>query len=123
MARKDRTGNRKTREQQKQTLPPDEEKALQTAARKYEQCLREGKSIPSQMCHATTVHDFQPFALFIPSTQLHKTTIVSKFTWIYVRHLPCRPALFCPSAYPTRNSRSVPSQRESFRHAVSAVRN
>ena len=86
MARKDRTGNRKTREQQKQTSPPDEEKALQTAARKYEQCLREGKSIPSQMCHATTVHDFQPFALFIPSTQLHKITIVSKFTWICVRH-------------------------------------
>ena len=100
MARKDRTGNRKTREQQKQTSPPDEEKALQTAARKYEQCLREGKSIPSQMCHATTVHDFQPFALFIPSTQLHKITIVSKFTWIYVCHLLFRPKLSFPSDLP-----------------------
>ena len=103
MARKDRTGNRKTREQQKQTSPPDEEKALQTAARKYEQCLHEGKSIPSQMCHATTVHDFQPFALFIPSTQLHKITIVSKFTWTYVRNpsdLQERPYLSNP---PTQN--------------------
>lgn len=35
----------------------DEEKALQTAARKYEQCLRESKVIPSQMCPATTVHE------------------------------------------------------------------
>lgn len=26
------------------------------------------------------------FALFIPSTQLHKITILSKFTLIYVRH-------------------------------------
>lgn len=34
----------------------DEEKALQIAQRKYEQCVREGKTIPSQMCPCTTVH-------------------------------------------------------------------
>ena len=35
----------------------DEDKALQVANQKYEQCLREGKIIPSQMCPATTVHN------------------------------------------------------------------
>lgn len=34
----------------------DEEKALQIAQRKYEQCVREGKTIPSQMCPCTTVY-------------------------------------------------------------------
>ena len=31
--------------------------ALQIAAQKYEQCLRECKRIPSEMCPATTVHN------------------------------------------------------------------
>ena len=35
----------------------DEDKALQIAAQKYEQCLREGKMVPSHMCPATTVHE------------------------------------------------------------------
>ena len=35
----------------------DEDKALQIAAQKYEQCLRECKRIPSEMCPATTVHN------------------------------------------------------------------
>lgn len=34
----------------------DEEKALQIASQKYEQRLRENKTISSQMCPATTVH-------------------------------------------------------------------
>ena len=34
----------------------DEEKALQIAKQKYEQCVREGKTIPSQMCPCTTVY-------------------------------------------------------------------
>ena len=34
----------------------DEEKALQIAKQKYEQCIREGKTIPSQMCPCTTVY-------------------------------------------------------------------
>ena len=35
----------------------NEERALQIAYQKYMQRLREGKSIPSQMCPATTVHE------------------------------------------------------------------
>lgn len=35
----------------------DEDKALQIATQKYEQCLRECKRIPSEMCPATTVHN------------------------------------------------------------------
>lgn len=35
----------------------NEERALQIASQKYMQRLREGKSIPSQMCPATTVHE------------------------------------------------------------------
>ena len=35
----------------------DEDKALQIAVQKYEQCLREGKRIPSEICPATTVHN------------------------------------------------------------------
>lgn len=34
----------------------NEEKALKIAAQKYEQCIREGKSIPSQMNPCTTVY-------------------------------------------------------------------
>ncbi len=33
----------------------DEEKAFQIAQQKYDQCIREGKSIPSKMCPCTTV--------------------------------------------------------------------
>ena len=56
-------------------------------------------------------------ALFIPSTQLHKITIVSKFTWIYVRHpsdLPKRPF---PSNLPIRNPTLPLSPPGSFRPA------
>ena len=35
----------------------DEENAIQIASRKYEQQLRAGRNIPSQMCPATTVHE------------------------------------------------------------------
>lgn len=35
----------------------DEDKALQIAAQKHAQCLREDKTIPSQMCPATTVYE------------------------------------------------------------------
>lgn len=34
----------------------DEEKALRIAGEKYEQCIREGKEIPSGMCPCTTVY-------------------------------------------------------------------
>ena len=34
----------------------DEEKALLIARQKYEQCVREGKTIPSKMCPCTTVY-------------------------------------------------------------------
>ncbi|RKI42281.1 RloB domain-containing protein [bacterium D16-51] len=34
----------------------NEEKALQIARQKYEQCVREGKTVPSQMCPCTTVY-------------------------------------------------------------------
>lgn len=34
----------------------DEEKAIQIAQQKYEQCLRDGKKKPSNMCPCTTVH-------------------------------------------------------------------
>lgn len=34
----------------------DEEKALQIARQKYEQCERERKTIPSKMCPCTTVY-------------------------------------------------------------------
>lgn len=34
----------------------DEEKAIQIAQRKLEQCVREGKTKPSEMCPGTTVH-------------------------------------------------------------------
>ena len=34
----------------------DEEKAIQIAQQKFEQCKREGKKKPSEMCPATTVH-------------------------------------------------------------------
>ena len=35
----------------------DEEKALSIAEQKYQQCLREGKLVPSDMCPATRVHE------------------------------------------------------------------
>lgn len=35
----------------------DEEKALSLAEKKFQQCLREGKTIPSNMCPATRVHE------------------------------------------------------------------
>lgn len=35
----------------------DEEKAIKIAKQKYEQCIREGKTIPSQMFPCTTVHE------------------------------------------------------------------
>lgn len=35
----------------------NEEKALKIAEEKYEQCIREGKINPSEMCPCTTVHD------------------------------------------------------------------
>ncbi len=35
----------------------DEEKALQIAQQKLEQCIREGKTKPSEMCPCTTVHE------------------------------------------------------------------
>ena len=34
----------------------DEEKAIQIAQQKLEQCEREGKKKPSEMCPCTTVH-------------------------------------------------------------------
>ncbi len=34
----------------------NEEKAIQIARQKLEQCEREGKKKPSEMCPATTVH-------------------------------------------------------------------
>ena len=34
----------------------DEEKAIQIAQQKLEQCEREGKRKPSEMCPGTTVH-------------------------------------------------------------------
>lgn len=34
----------------------DENKALQIAEQKYAQCIREEKTLPSQMCPATTIH-------------------------------------------------------------------
>lgn len=34
----------------------DEESALRIADQKYEQCLRDGRTTPSEMCPATTVH-------------------------------------------------------------------
>lgn len=34
----------------------DEEKALQIAPRKYEECIRNGYTIPSEMCPCTTVN-------------------------------------------------------------------
>ena len=35
----------------------DEEKAIQIAQQKLEQCKREGKTMPSEMCPCTTVHE------------------------------------------------------------------
>ena len=35
----------------------DEEKALAIAKRKYEQCIKNGYTIPSHMCPCTTVHE------------------------------------------------------------------
>ena len=35
----------------------DEEKAIQIAKQKLEQCKREGKTKPSEMCPCTTVHE------------------------------------------------------------------
>lgn len=35
----------------------EEEKAIQLAQKKLEQCIREGKTKPSQMCPCTTVHE------------------------------------------------------------------
>ena len=35
----------------------NEEKALQIARKKLEQCIREGKTKPSEMCPCTTVHE------------------------------------------------------------------
>ena len=35
----------------------DEEKAIQIAQQKLEQCKREGKSKPLEMCPCTTVHE------------------------------------------------------------------
>lgn len=35
----------------------DEEKAIQIAQQKLEQCIREGKTKPSKMCPCTTVHE------------------------------------------------------------------
>ena len=59
MAKKDRTGNRKSREQMYGKLCKfdDEEKAIQIAQYKLEQCIREGKTKPSEMCPCTTVHE------------------------------------------------------------------
>ncbi|WP_330367525.1 RloB family protein [Butyrivibrio sp. AE3006] len=34
----------------------DEEKAIQIAEQKLQQCIRDGKTIPSEMCPCTTVH-------------------------------------------------------------------
>lgn len=38
------------------TMTGDEEKALQIATQKYEECIRNGYSIPTEMCPCTTVH-------------------------------------------------------------------
>ncbi|MGN0251634.1 MAG: RloB domain-containing protein [Oliverpabstia sp.] len=35
----------------------DEEKAIQIAQQKLDQCIREGKTKPSEMCPCTTVHE------------------------------------------------------------------
>ena len=59
MAKKDRTGNRKSREQMYGKLCKfgDEEKAIQIAQQKLERCKREGKTKPSEMYPCTTVHE------------------------------------------------------------------
>ncbi len=38
-------------------LVMNEEKAIQIAQQKLEQCIREGKAKPSEMCPCTTVHE------------------------------------------------------------------
>lgn len=35
----------------------DEEEALTIAKRKFEQCIKNGYTIPSQICPCTTVHE------------------------------------------------------------------
>lgn len=35
----------------------EEEKALNRAKQKYQQCIQNGNTIPSQMCPCTTVHE------------------------------------------------------------------
>jgi hypothetical protein len=53
MAKKDRTGNRKSREQMYGKLCKfgDEEKAIQIAQQKLERCKREGKTKPFCVQH------------------------------------------------------------------------
>ena len=59
MAKKDRTGNRKSREQMYGKLCKfgNEENAIRIAEKKLEQCIREGKTKPSEMCPCTTVDE------------------------------------------------------------------
>lgn len=54
------------------------------------------------------------FALFISSTQLHKITILSKFTLIYVCHLFFRQALSFPSDQTTENPAFLPAPPGNF---------
>ena len=57
MARKDRTGNRKTREQRLPRKIPELGYYLVTEKQKLEQCIGDGKTKPSDMCPATTVYE------------------------------------------------------------------
>lgn len=58
MAKRDRTGNRKTREQRKRFKVPELGYYLiVTDTEATEQCIREGKTKPSEMCPCTTVHE------------------------------------------------------------------
>ena len=67
------------------------------------------------------VYKRQFFALFIPSTQLHKITILSKFTLIYVRHLFAHQVLSFLLDHPMRNPAFLPGRQGSCLRAVSAV--
>lgn len=55
-ARQDRSIPRQMKDVCKISNAGNEEKAIQIAQQKLEQCEREGKKKPSEMCPGTTVH-------------------------------------------------------------------
>lgn len=55
-ARRDRSIPRQMKDVWKISNAGNEEKAIQVAQQKLEQCEREGKKKPSEMCPGTTVH-------------------------------------------------------------------